>query len=163
MNELDEFLAEVVPHQNALRAAARRYGRDVDDLVQETYLRAIAARASYRRGSNPRAWLYRILVNVAMTEHRKSARDRRLAARVAEQPAPEAANPSEPMTGLLGDVREALAALSPPDRHVVELADVEGLRYRDMAELLGCPIGTVMSRLHRARRRLRDTVIKIAA
>jgi len=152
--ELEVFLAEVMPHLDALHAAAAHLGLDADDLVQETYLRAIAAWRTYRPGSNARGWLHRILTNVAMTEHRRRARDRRLAARVAAEPSPDAVIEIEPR-GPDVDVHAALAALEPRDRRVVELADVEGLRYRDVARILGCPVGTVMSRLHRARRRLR--------
>jgi RNA polymerase sigma-70 factor (ECF subfamily) len=152
--ELQEFLGEVMPHLDALHAAAARLGLDADDLVQETYLRALAAWRTYRPGSNARGWLHRILTNVAMSEHRRRARDRRLCARVAAQPHEEAAPDPEPR-GPDVDVQAALEALAPRDRRVVELADVEGLRYRDVARILGCPVGTVMSRLHRARRRLR--------
>jgi RNA polymerase sigma-70 factor (ECF subfamily) len=147
-----EFVDEVLPHLAALQGAARRLGRDPEDLVQETYLHALEAQRSYRRGSNARAWLYRILHNVAMTEHRKRARDQRLEAKVLAEPVPE--QPSE-RPRLDADVLAALDSLSPPDRRVVELADLEGLRYRDLARILECPLGTVMSRLHRARRRLR--------
>jgi RNA polymerase sigma-70 factor (ECF subfamily) len=147
----DPFLDEILPHRPLLSASARRLGVDPDDLVQETYLRALSARSAYRAGSNARAWLFRILLNTARSEHRRMRRDRRLEARLAQD-----LDESEPMPGLsdLVEVRRALARLSPLDREVLELADVEGRRYREVADLLGCPVGTVMSRLHRARRRL---------
>ncbi len=162
MSELNEFVAEVLPHLKSLRAAATRLGLDADDLVQETYVRALSAHASYRAGSNARAWLQRILVNVAMSEHRKRARDRRLQARVAALPPPESAAVEAAAPEPEVDVQAALGALGPRDRRVVELADVEGLRYRDVARILGCPVGTVMSRLHRARRRLRASARLVA-
>ncbi len=126
--------------------------RDADDLVQETYLRALAARHRYRSGSNAGAWLHRILVNTALSEHRRSGRERRMTARFAVEP-PAVADHSEPMPGLeaLGD---ALAELPAHERSVVELTELRGLRYRDAARELGCPIGTVMSRLNRGRENL---------
>jgi RNA polymerase sigma-70 factor (ECF subfamily) len=156
MSEWKEFLAEVMPHWKSLRASATRFGLDPDDLAQETWLRALAAHQSYRPGSNARAWLQRILINVACTEHRRRTRDRRRCARVAAQPTAPPDEPARPEPDV--DVQAALRALGPRDRRVVELADVEGLRYRDVARILGCPVGTIMSRLHRARRRLRRSV-----
>lgn len=149
----EPFVTEVMPHLVALRAAARRLGADHEDLLQETYLRALAARHTYRPGSNARGWLYRILVNVSMSEHRRRARERRLEARLSHEPRPRAASPERAPD--VEALHAALATLGPHDREVIELADLEGLRYREIARTLGCPVGTVMSRLHRARRRLR--------
>ena len=151
MTEIDKFLAEVMPHRKALVRRAYAFGLDPDDLVQETYARALAARSTYRAGSNAGAWLTRILTNVAFTELRLRARDRRLSARVAATEPRQTEEPPDPT------VFAALDALTEKDRRVVVLADVEGLSYRDVARTLACPIGTVMSRLHRARRRLRAT------
>jgi RNA polymerase sigma-70 factor (ECF subfamily) len=160
MNAATEpFLAEVLPHRESLRRTARRLRlRDADDLVQETYLRALAARHRYRSGSNAGAWLHRIMVNAALSEHRHGARERRMTARYAVEPRPADID-SEPMPGLeLLD--EALATLPAHERTVVELTELRGLRYREAARELNCPIGTVMSRLHRARQHLRK---KLAA
>jgi RNA polymerase sigma-70 factor (ECF subfamily) len=153
----EPFLAEVLPHRESLRRTARRLHLvDADDLVQETYLRALTARGRYRSGSNAGAWLHRILVNAALSQHRKRTRERRLSERLFAEPvAPvEEQSSSEPMPGLdaLGD---ALAELPAHERTVVELTELRGLRYRDAARELNCPIGTVMSRLHRARAHLR--------
>ena len=125
--------------------------------MQETYLRALSARSRYRSGSNAGAWLHRILVNAALSQHRKRARERRLSERFAVEPLPQPED-SEPMPGLdaLGD---ALAELPAHERTVVELIELRGLRYRDAARELGCPIGTVMSRLHRARAHLRKQLV----
>jgi RNA polymerase sigma-70 factor, ECF subfamily len=155
MNAATEpFLAEVLPHRESLRRTARRLRlRDADDLVQETYLRALAARHHYRSGSNAGAWLHRIMVNAALSEHRKSARERRMTQRFAVEPRPDG-DVSEPMPGLEG-LDDALATLPAHERAVVELTELRGLRYRDAARELNCPIGTVMSRLHRARAHLR--------
>jgi RNA polymerase sigma-70 factor (ECF subfamily) len=156
MSDLEQFCCEMLPHLDALRWAARRLApADADDLLQETFARALAARNSYRAGSNARGWLYRILCNVALSEHRRRARQVRLCARLGREPTPPLDDePSQPMPGL-DELQRALAGLSTSERRIIELADVEGLRYRDVARALDCPMGTVMSRLHRARRRLR--------
>jgi RNA polymerase sigma-70 factor (ECF subfamily) len=146
-----EFTQEVLPHLTSLRDYARRLG-DPDDLVQQTYLQAFAARAQFRAGSNARAWLHRIMVNVAMTEHRHRARTRRLEARLAAEPSIDAAERDADRERA---VRQAMARLGERDREVLELADVEGCRYREIAHILDVPLGTVMSRLCRARRRLK--------
>jgi RNA polymerase sigma-70 factor (ECF subfamily) len=146
-----EFTQEVLPHLTSLRDYARRLG-DADDLVQQTYLQAFAARAQFRAGSNARAWLHRIMVNVAMTEHRHRARTRRLEARLAAEPSIDAAERDADRERA---VRQAMARLGQRDREILELADVEGCRYREIAHILDVPLGTVMSRLCRARRRLK--------
>ena len=152
-----EFIEEMLPHVAALRAFARRFGGEADDLVQETLVHALQARERYRPGSNARAWLFRILHNIAVTDHRARVRDRRLEARLEAQPHEQVeAAPVE--DARLPALKHALTHLSDADRRVVELVDLDGLRYRDAARALGCPIGTVMSRLYRARRRLQLTV-----
>jgi RNA polymerase sigma-70 factor (ECF subfamily) len=155
--ELHEFTNELYPHARLLQRLARRWSSasDADDLVQETFARAIAARHRYQVGSNGRAWLCRILCNLAVSERRRRARDERLRTRViALAPAP----PSEPEPRALddSDLAAALAELHPADRRILELAELEELSYREIARALECPVGTVMSRLHRARRRLRQ-------
>jgi RNA polymerase sigma-70 factor (ECF subfamily) len=157
--QLADFETELLPHAPMLRRLGRRLaGQDADDLVQETFVRALAARHRYQPGSNARAWLCRILCNLAVSEQRRRRRDDRLRARVvAFSPEPEPA-PPPPIDAPLDDgaVRIALAALAPAERRILELADVDELSYREIARALDCPIGTVMSRLHRARRRLRQ-------
>jgi RNA polymerase sigma-70 factor (ECF subfamily) len=148
----DVFVTELMPHLDELQRVARRLG-DPDDLIQQTALQALVASHQYRRGSNPRAWLYRILVNVAMTEHRGRARARRLFERLEREQPAEAEDPVDAEQARA--VRSALERLRPRDRQVLELADVEGCRYREIAHILDVPVGTVMSRLCRARRRLR--------
>jgi RNA polymerase sigma-70 factor (ECF subfamily) len=150
--EFNDFTDEILPHLPALLRLARRFSRhDAEDLVQETFVRALAARHRYRAGSNARAWLCRILCNLAVSAQRRQMRDRRLQTRVIElAPASIHVEPRADRDKL----RAALDALSPDERRLLELADVDGLRYREIARVLGCPIGTVMSRLHRARRHL---------
>ena len=176
------FCREALPHLIELRRAARRFAgtrRDVaDDLVQETFLRALAAADRYRPGSNARAWLYAILTNTARSTFRRERRDAMLRERYAIEPSvpvETTAAPSLPPGGFrissaassrVGrrppsskaqlSLRELVAELPPEFRAVVELVDLQGLSYKDVAARLGCPVGTVMSRLHRARRRLRD-------
>jgi RNA polymerase sigma-70 factor, ECF subfamily len=153
--ELQEFEAELMPHGPALLRLARRlsYG-DADDLVQETFARALTARHRYRAGTNGRAWLMRILCNLAISEQRRRARDERLRTRVLTRSAePTVAEPPSEVDE--GTLLRALSALAPAERRMIELADVDELSYREIARALDCPIGTVMSRLHRARRRLR--------
>jgi RNA polymerase sigma-70 factor (ECF subfamily) len=162
MAALQAFYDELLPHRDALRRTARRLRpRDADDLVQETYLRALTARERYRTGSNASAWLHRILVNAALSAHRRSGRERRLAERIAHEPhfSDEPTTPTPDLEAL----ERALAALAPHERRVVELTDLQGLRYRDAARALGCPIGTVMSRLHRARIHLRAQMASLRA
>jgi RNA polymerase sigma-70 factor (ECF subfamily) len=155
MTAQQAFEHEILPHLGELHRVARRLG-DADDLLQQTALQAFTARHQFRPGSNARAWLYRILVNVAMTEHRLRARSRRLEAKLTtamlEQPA---ANDDAEQARA---VRTALGRLSARDRQILELADIEGCRYREIARILEVPIGTVMSRLCRARRRLRASL-----
>jgi len=142
----DSFEQQALGHLHELYATALRYARDekdAEDLVQETLLRAFAAWEQFQEGTNCRAWLFRILTNNFINEYRRL---RRRAARDPEGAFHEL---------LLGD--EVVAALSTlPDgfKQVVILADLKGLSYREIAEELSCPIGTVMSRLHRARRML---------
>lgn len=155
--ELAEFTTELYPHVHLLKRLARRWaGPEGDDLVQETFARAIAARHSYQAGSNGRAWLCRILCNLAVSERRRRARDERLRTRVIALAPPPVQ--SEPAPRALDDAElvAALAELPACDRRILELAEIEELSYREIARVLACPLGTVMSRLHRARRRLRQ-------
>lgn len=155
--ELAEFTTELYPHVRLLQRLARRWGgADADDLVQETFARAIAARHRYQAGSNGRAWLCRILCNLAVSERRRRARDERLRTRLHAIGPDDSVVPPEPRALDDASLIAALATLPPCDRRILELAEVEELSYREIARALECPVGTVMSRLHRARRRLRQ-------
>lgn len=153
-----DFSNEFLPHTPLLHHLARRFGNcDPDDLVQETLARAFAARHRYRPGSNGRAWLCRILHNLAVSAERRRARDERMRLRVvAGELEPVAPEPSPACDEAA--LRAALGRLAPPERRILELADIDELSYREIARALDCPLGTVMSRLHRARRRLRQAV-----
>jgi RNA polymerase sigma-70 factor (ECF subfamily) len=154
--ELHEFATELYPHAPLLQRLARRWGgAEADDLVQETFARALAARHRYQVGSNGRAWLCRILCNLAVSERRRRARDERLRTRVMALVPAEPPREPEPPPLDEADLAAALASLAPTERRILELAELEELSYREIARTLECPLGTVMSRLHRARRHLR--------
>jgi RNA polymerase sigma-70 factor (ECF subfamily) len=164
----ERFEKEVLPLLPNLYSAALRMTRnpaDAEDLVQETYLRAYRGFSGFEEGTNLRAWMYRILTNTFINSYRKRQREPltvpeddleewylydKLGASGLE-PSAEAEviqrMPDE-------DVQRALEALPEGFRLAVLLADIEGFSYKEIAEILGIPIGTVMSRLHRGRRAL---------
>lgn len=161
------FCTYVLPELEVLLRVARRMTRrpaDAEDLVQETVLRAYRALDRFD-GRHPRAWLLTIMRNTNINRIRK----RRPALlddqddafrRLAASDADGRTGPQEIVLDGLVDqtLLDALGALSEAHREVIALVDVEGLTYRETAEALGIPIGTVMSRLHRARRRVRDAL-----
>jgi RNA polymerase sigma-70 factor (ECF subfamily) len=170
------FEMACLPHQAELFGVAMRICRDADaakDLVQETLLRAMCAWSSFQPGSNLRAWLFRILTNGFINGYRKRRRHQRFAA---ERPGDALAAlygrdqdrtddlQSELFGDELGDeVQRALGQLGREYRDVVERADLHGEKYKDIADALDVPIGTVMSRLFRARRVLEGELADFAA
>jgi RNA polymerase sigma-70 factor, ECF subfamily len=162
--------AEALGYMRHLHAMASRMTRDhadAEDLVQETYARAFASFHQFREGTNLKAWLSRILTNVFISSYRKRQREpvsscagiqdwqlARAQSHTASgmRSAEEVALDHIPDATAIGALREL------PDhfRIPVYLADVEGFGYRDIAAIMHCPVGTVMSRLHRGRRRLRE-------
>jgi RNA polymerase sigma-70 factor (ECF subfamily) len=160
------FEAEALPLLPRLYSGALRLTRnaaDAEDLVQETLLRAFRAFHQFREGSNLKAWLFRILTNTFINEYRKRQRqpqtvseedieDWYLYSKMAEQRAEPSAEASVIESLPDEDVQAALSSLPHQFRIAVLLADVEGFSYREIAEIMGVPMGTVMSRLHRGRR-----------
>jgi RNA polymerase sigma-70 factor (ECF subfamily) len=162
------FEAEALPLLSSLYSAAYRLTRnaaDAEDLVQETFLRAYRGFHQFEPGTNLKAWLYRILTNTFINSYRKRQREPQtvsddevedwyLYSKMAEDGSEPSAEASVLESLPDEDVQEALSSLPAPFRIAVLLADVEGFSYKEIAEITGVPIGTVMSRLHRGRRAL---------
>jgi RNA polymerase sigma-70 factor (ECF subfamily) len=174
----DEFEAEALRHLDALYRTALRMTRseaDAEDLVQETYIRAFRFRDQFTLGTNMKAWLFRILTNTFInTYRRKTAQPEvtdlegidefSLYRRMADDRA--ASTSPDPEAELLNsvvdtEVTDALEELPEKFRTTV-LLDVEGFSYKEIAEMLGIPIGTVMSRLHRGRKFLQKRLYDLA-
>ena len=167
----DAFETEALSHLDALYGGALRMTRkpqDAEDLVQDTYMKAFRARERFTPGTNMRAWLYRIMTNTYISSYRQKQRRPKEAWSDTVEDWQLADVESHSSTGLrsaetealdrLPDstVTEALASLRDEYRMAVYLADVEGFAYKEIADIMGTPIGTVMSRLHRGRAQLRD-------
>jgi RNA polymerase sigma-70 factor, ECF subfamily len=155
------FERDVAALTAELERAARRYVHqpaDAEDLVQETLTRAWRAYHTFEEGSNLRAWLYRIMTNIWISGYRTSRRRpaERLVADYVEETIgglPTTAVAVDEMPA--PEVRQAMLSLPETQRTVAYYAYIEGRRYKDIAAIVGVPVGTVMSRLHRARQNLR--------
>ncbi|MSP62348.1 MAG: sigma-70 family RNA polymerase sigma factor [Myxococcales bacterium] len=165
----DRFEQVALPHLPALYGLAKRLTRnerDAEDLVQDAILRAYRFFDSFEPGTNCKAWLFKILHNAFINKYRRGVRDRYLAAQlsvgegegstVSHEVVQAARDPEGTILGAMvsEDVRRALDALPEEFRVAVILSDLEELSYREIADVMESPIGTVMSRLYRGRRLL---------
>ncbi len=177
MADQADFADQAMEYMPALYAAAMRMTRnkaDAEDLVQETYLKAYRAFGGFQAGTNLRAWLYRILTNTFINIYRAKKRrpeendlddveDLYLYRRLGGLEAAAAGRSAEDevLERLTeGEVKAAVESLPEQFRMAVLLADVEGFQYKEIAEILDIPIGTVMSRLHRGRRALQKSLFE---
>lgn len=168
---VDPFLLEMLSHLDTLYGVAARMTRrstEAEDLVQDTIVKAMRARTQFEQGTNLKAWLLRILTNTFINRYRRGGIERDLmdspnaeplldawvggsSMRAIRDPESQALRPI-----IEAELNRALETLPEEFRLTVVLSDVEELSYKEIAEVMGCPIGTVMSRLHRGRRMLKE-------
>lgn len=175
---LQRFEADALPLLDQLYGAALRMTRnpaDAQDLVQDAYMKAYQAFGSFKEGTNLKAWMYRILTNTYINSYRKAQRrptessaDEMTDWQLAETAKHDSVGLESAEVEALKNIpdkriQDALMSLGEDYRMVVYYADVEGLAYKEIAEIMDTPIGTVMSRLHRGRKQLRSKLKDVAA
>lgn len=171
------FQEQALPYMDQLYGAAMRMTKnpaDAADLVQETFVKAFAAFAQFEQGTNLKAWLYRILTNTFINQYRKNQRNPYQGA--LEELEDWQLGGAESATSTVGRsaeaeaidrmpasaIKDALQEIPEDFRLAVYLADVEGFAYQEIADIMKTPVGTVMSRLHRGRRQLREKLADYA-
>jgi RNA polymerase sigma-70 factor (ECF subfamily) len=172
-----DFEHQALPFADSLYGAAVRMTKnaeDASDLVQETFIKAFRAYSRFEQGTNLKAWLFRILTNTYITLYRKRQREGYMSAlddmadwQVGDAPSLTQSTTRSAEADAIdrmpsSAVRQALSDLPEERRLVVYLADVEGFSYQEIANIMDTPTGTVMSRLHRGRRDLRDALAEYA-
>ncbi|WP_413227985.1 sigma-70 family RNA polymerase sigma factor [Corynebacterium lizhenjunii] len=172
-----DFAAQAMPLLDQLYGGALRMTRnpqDAEDLVQETYLKAFNSFDSFTQGTNLKAWMYRIMTNTYINSYRKAKRrpfessadeltDSQLYTTAGHDSTGLASAEVEALRGMPdGAISEAMNDLPEDYRMVVYYSDVVGLAYKEIAEIMGTPLGTVMSRLHRGRKLLRKALKDVA-
>jgi RNA polymerase sigma-70 factor, ECF subfamily len=175
--EIDEFQALIEQHLDGMFRVAMRYTRDrtqAEDLVHDTVVRALRFQDRFERGTNFKAWVYTILTHTFIHKYRRGKREREIlegatqedvASQLRSEASRElAASPENAYVEQLlsDDVVKALDSLPEDFRTVVVLCDLEGLAYKDIAEAVNVPVGTVMSRLYRGRRLLEQKLAGLA-
>ncbi|WP_461105379.1 sigma-70 family RNA polymerase sigma factor [Tessaracoccus terricola] len=178
VDQIAAFETEALSHIDRLYSAALRMTRnpaDAEDVVQETYAKAFQAYRTFTPGTNLKAWLYRILTNTYINQYRKAKRSPQTSGDADVDDWQIARAASHDSTGLRSaemdaldqtpdqTVKEAMEQLPENFRLAVYLSDVEGFAYKEIAEIMGTPIGTVMSRLNRGRAQLRKLLADYAA
>ncbi len=168
-SKADPFAEEALSYLDSMYGVALRMTRnptDAEDLVQDTFVKAIRSRSQFVAGSNLKAWLFRILTNTFINKFRRGGLERAILEGPDADPLADGWVSASTMRQLRdpekvaltplveGEVRRALDALPDEYRLAVVLSDVEEFSYDEIAQIMGCPIGTVMSRLHRGRRQL---------
>ena len=171
--EVDTFAEETLSHLDGMYAVACRLTRnptEAEDLVQDSLVKAMRARDQYAAGTNLKAWLYRILTNTFINKYRRGGLERALFDGPDADPLADGWVSASTMRQLRdpeqialmpiveSEVRAALDALPAEFKLAVVLCDVEEFSYEEIAEIMGCPIGTVMSRLHRGRKLLQRSL-----
>lgn len=172
-----EFEREALPHLDTLYGAALRLTRapaEAEDLVQDTLLKAFRFYDRFEAGTNLKAWLLKIMTNTFINRYRRTVRERAVFDGEMARPVGEATmsratmrrlrNPVDDVERkmLADEIEAALVRLPAEHRVMIELADIQELSYREIADIVGCPIGTVMSRLHRARKTMQGELVEQA-
>lgn len=175
--EPDPFESSVLLHVDSLYSTALRMTRnasDAEDLVQDTLLKAMRSRTQFESGTNLKAWVFKILTNTFINRYRRGVFERDLLNGPDAKPLSDAWMSAASMQQMCdpethafrpiieGEVGKALNALPDDFRLAVVLSDVEDFSYREISDIMGCPIGTVMSRLHRGRKMLQDVLLEHA-